>query len=168
MKIGMRSLILALLLVLCIGCDQATKAVAQQHLATAQPIAYWGNLIRLEYAENPGGFLSLGATLPAPVRHTIFNVAVSIILGVVGVVGVRLLHTASLHILLALACVLGGGVGNLLSRLFNEGHVIDFINVGIGPWRTGTFNVADMAIMGGVAALAIFAFLERESPTPER
>jgi signal peptidase II len=27
---------------------------------------------------------------------------------------------------------------------------VDFLNVGIGPLRTGIFNVADMAIMTGV------------------
>jgi signal peptidase II len=29
--------------------------------------------------------------------------------------------------------------------------VVDFLNVGIGSLRTGVFNVADMAIMAGVA-----------------
>jgi signal peptidase II len=28
--------------------------------------------------------------------------------------------------------------------------VVDFLNVGIGPLRTGIFNVADVAIMVGV------------------
>jgi lipoprotein signal peptidase len=31
------------------------------------------------------------------------------------------------------------------------GKVIDFMNVGLGPVRTGIFNVADMAIMLGAA-----------------
>ena len=31
--------------------------------------------------------------------------------------------------------------------------MVDFLNVGIGPLRTGIFNVADMAIMLGVALL---------------
>ena len=30
---------------------------------------------------------------------------------------------------------------------------MDFLNVGIGPLRTGIFNVADMAITGAVVVL---------------
>jgi len=34
--------------------------------------------------------------------------------------------------------------------------VRDFMNVGIGPLRTGIFNVADMAItFGGIALIAL-------------
>ena len=36
-----------------------------------------------------------------------------------------------------------------------RGSVIDFLNVGVGPLRTGIFNVADMAILLGVG---IFLF----------
>jgi len=36
-----------------------------------------------------------------------------------------------------------------------RGSVIDFVNVGVGPLRTGVFNVADVAIMAGIAALAL-------------
>jgi signal peptidase II len=28
--------------------------------------------------------------------------------------------------------------------------VIDFLNIGVGPLRTGVFNIADIAVMGGV------------------
>ena len=34
-----------------------------------------------------------------------------------------------------------------------EGHVVDFMNMGIGQLRTGIFNVADMAIMAGLFML---------------
>jgi signal peptidase II len=33
--------------------------------------------------------------------------------------------------------------------------VIDFMNVGVGPVRTGIFNVADTAIMPGAGILAL-------------
>ena len=41
---------------------------------------------------------------------------------------------------------LAGGLSNLTDRIA-IGSVIDFLNVGIGPLRTGIFNVADVAIM---------------------
>lgn len=53
-----------------------------------------------------------------------------------------------------MALFLGGGVSNLLDRLIH-GTVIDFMNVGIGPLRTGIFNVADMAIMLGAGIIVL-------------
>jgi signal peptidase II len=50
----------------------------------------------------------------------------------------------------SIALIVGGGVSNLIDRLRYGGYVVDFLNVGIGPVRTGIFNVADMAIMLGV------------------
>ncbi len=57
--------------------------------------------------------------------------------------------------MLAVALLLAGGIGNLLDRVFHGGLVIDFLNMGIGPLRTGIFNVADMAIMAGFALLLL-------------
>jgi len=36
-----------------------------------------------------------------------------------------------------------------------RGSVVDFLNIGVGPLRTGIFNVADMAIMLGGAVLLL-------------
>lgn len=36
-----------------------------------------------------------------------------------------------------------------------RGSVVDFLNVGIGPLRTGILNVADVAIMLGAAFLVL-------------
>jgi signal peptidase II len=36
-----------------------------------------------------------------------------------------------------------------------RGSVVEFINVGVGPLRTGIFNVADVAVMLGAAVLLL-------------
>ena len=54
----------------------------------------------------------------------------------------------------AVYLIIGTGIGNLWDRLAS-GAVTDFMNLGIGPVRTGVFNVADLAIMGRPAADAI-------------
>ena len=38
---------------------------------------------------------------------------------------------------ISLVFILAGGTGNLIDRIFNEGRVIDFMNMGIGsiPYR---------------------------------
>jgi len=39
--------------------------------------------------------------------------------------------------------VLAGGVGNFADQVRYGGYVVDLLKVGIGPLRTGIFNVAD-------------------------
>jgi signal peptidase II len=53
------------------------------------------------------------------------------------------------------ALLLAGAVGNLIDRLRFDGLVIDFMNVGVGPLRSGIFNVADMAITAGALLLLL-------------
>lgn len=50
--------------------------------------------------------------------------------------------------------ILAGGFGNLYDRALNDGRVVDFMLLQIGPLKTGVFNVADIAIMAG-----LFAFI---------
>jgi signal peptidase II len=55
---------------------------------------------------------------------------------------------------LGVAFFVAGGVSNLVDRALH-GAVVDFLNVGIGPLRTGIFNVADMAIMLGAGLFVV-------------
>ncbi len=144
-----------------IGCDQVSKHVAAEHLLGAAPRSYLGDSLRLEYAENSGAFLSLGANLPSSARTAIFVVGTGALLLGCGVAAIR--QRGPTLGLLGLALVFGGGVSNLFDRIAH-GAVIDFLNVGVGSLRTGIFNVADMAIMLGVA-LILFAPNRRTDAT---
>jgi signal peptidase II len=62
----------------------------------------------------------------------------------------------------ALSLFLGGGVSNFYDRATNSGAVIDFLNIGVGSFRTGIFNVADMAIMLGAAILLFVSFKQQK------
>jgi signal peptidase II len=55
----------------------------------------------------------------------------------------------------ALSLIIGGGVGNLIDRVFNHGAVIDFLNLGVGSLRTGIFNAADVQILTGIGLLLL-------------
>ena len=51
--------------------------------------------------------------------------------------------------IIAFSLIIGGGVGNLIDRLFNEGLVVDFIDVRIINFAI--FNFADIcAVCGGI------------------
>ncbi len=51
----------------------------------------------------------------------------------------------------AIGLLLGGALGNLVDRLARGGAVIDFIGVYSYP----TFNIADIAIVGGTAIMVV-------------
>ena len=61
------------------------------------------------------------------------------------------------------ALIIGGGLGNLIDRILNQGAVIDFMNMGIGPIRTGVFNVADLAILAGIFIFVVFYAKKRHN-----
>ncbi len=142
------------LLALLIGFDQVTKEIAQRTIARSLPKSYAGDIFRLQYAENRGGFLSLGANLSSTQRSFLFVGVSGIGLFLLAFFGFRGQHHTAAH-KSALTLVVGGGVSNLLDRIFYDGVVIDFMNMGIGPLRTGVFNFADNFIMAGAAWLLI-------------
>jgi len=147
-----RRITLALIVLITIALDQGTKALVRRTLMNAYPIHR--GVLTLLHTENPGAFLSLGADLPPNVRHLIFDGLVSIGLLVAGFV----LFTGRMQPGpddVAIAFIIGGGIGNLIDRFRLGGRVTDFIFLQAGPLHTGVFNVADMAITGGVLWLAL-------------
>ncbi len=56
----------------------------------------------------------------------------------------------------ALGCVVGGALGNVVDRIHpGRGAVADFFDFHVAGWHWPAFNVADMAIVGGVAVLLL-------------
>ena len=147
-----RLLFVILVVAVCVVIDQVTKVIARATLYGAPPISLLGGLVRLEYTENSGALLSLGATLPAPVRFGLFVVFVTAVVVASIVVALRSSQVNWAQ-LAGLSLLAAGGLGNLVDRLTNNGLVVDFMVLGIGPLHTGIFNVADMAVMAGLASL---------------
>src|SRR5947199_10866070 len=58
-----RVLLILLTVVWCVGCDQATKSIAKSDLPKSQMLSFVGDIVRLQYTENKGAFLSVGASL---------------------------------------------------------------------------------------------------------
>jgi len=151
-------LVLVFAVVITIGCDRVTKHVATTTLAGTPDRSYLGDTVRVVYAENTGGFLSIGADLPAPARTALFTFATGLALIALGVLVTRN-HWNGVAAL-GVSLFVAGGASNWFDRLAH-GSVVDFLNVGIGPLRTGIFNVADIAITVGVALFALAEFRPR-------
>jgi signal peptidase II len=138
-----------------VGCDRVTKHVARSTLLGTPERSFLADSLRLMYVENTGGLLSLGADLPTATRTALFTVATGLIL--LGLTAFALRGRWTGPPAFGLTVFLAGGVSNWFDRLMH-GSVVDFVNIGIGPFRTGVFNVADVAIMLGVAIVVASEF----------
>lgn len=154
---------LMVLLLSCVGCDQAIKILAKNHLSTRSPMEYLNGAVRIQYAENAGAFLSLGAELPEKARFLLFVGLVGPIL-IAGLAFAFRSSRMSLTQKMGLILAVGGGFGNLIDRIAH-GAVVDFVSLGIGPLRTGIFNLADVAITLGLLLFLAAGSRETEEET---
>ena len=152
-------LVLLVVILATMACDRVTKQIAADTLASAPTRSYVADTFRLDYAENTGAFLGIGSNWPPVVRTALFSIGNGVLLLVLTVLTMRLHWQRAAS--LGLAFFVAGGLSNLIDRLA-YGKVIDFMNVGIGPVRTGIFNVADVAITIG-ALLVIWSTTARDS-----
>jgi signal peptidase II len=162
MRTRTHRLLLFVAVVTMIGCDRVTKHAAITRLADEPRWSFLADTVRLDYAENRGGFLSLGAEWPASIRTAVLTVGTGLMLLIVIAAAVR--FRVSRWPMTGIALIVAGGGSNWLDRV-TRGSVPDFINVGIGPVRTGIFNVADVAITLG-AAILLLAELRRSRNPP--
>lgn len=145
---------IALLILVTIGIDQTTKELSRTYLRGHGTVQVVGDVFIMHYVENEGAFLSLGARFPAPVRLALF-VAFPLAALAWLVISMVTSRALSWRLLTGLSLIAGGGFGNLIDRIFRGGRVSDFLNLGIGNFRTGIFNVADMCILAGCVLLLI-------------
>lgn len=151
------SVLLALLVVGLVGCDHATKHIAQSELRGHSPVTLLPNFLDLRYAENRDVGFGLLRAVPEPVRKPLILVGGAVGLSVLGLFWWRR-RRASLLEHAAYAALVGGALGNLSDRLA-RGYVIDFVHLHHWP----VFNVADVCLVAG-AALIWFASRARPEP----
>lgn len=135
---------------LALALDQATKHLALARLGRGRraDLAPW---LRLRVAANPGSFLWLGRSPGAQLAWWAATLAAVV------AVGRYVTPLSDPVIQLALGIAVGGATGNLVDRL-RHGFVIDLIDIRIARWWWPTFNVADAAIVLGVA-VALWALM---------
>jgi len=156
-----RLIVLMLILVCTVGCDQTSKHIARTELNHGGFITLPGGFGEFRLAENPGSFLSLGTSLPDPLRLGLLTVGVGVgLLALLGYLtrGAQL----SLYSFIGLALVWAGGTSNLIDRVARHGLVTDFIFIQVGPLHTGIFNAADVMIMIGVT-LPVYGLWKRRN-----
>ena len=165
MKKSTRQIIIVLAVLGLVGCDQFTKEIAKDRLMGVGTKSYVSDTFRLMYAENTGVFLGLGKNLPRAVRFTLFTLGVATVLALLLANVLRTPAWDAWHGT-AITLIVAGGFGNLIDRVFNDGVVIDFMNLGMGGLRTGIFNVADVCITTGVSVFIVSEIIRHFKPSP--
>lgn len=149
-----RLMLAVVVLTSCIGCDQATKRLATERLRDAPAQSYLAGMLRLQYAQNPGGFLSIGDGLSHQVRFALFTLANVAFLAAIACFIARRWNMR-LTLFVGSLLLLGGGVGNLIDRVLHQGLVTDFLVLGSWPLQTGIVNFADIALTVGAITSAL-------------
>ncbi|MDQ3808694.1 MAG: signal peptidase II [Chloroflexota bacterium] len=148
---------------LVVVTDQTTKQLAEARLertgVRSVPFPVAGDFLRFTYVENRGAAFGLLQD------QTTFFVLVGIV--VIGVIAAsyRYLPRSGFGLHLALGLQLGGAIGNLIDRV-RQGYVVDFVDFGYHSNWWPVFNVADSAIVVGVALLALNALSATPSGDP--
>jgi len=129
--------------------DQIAKATVRANLLPGQSTDVVGDLVRIVFGQNNGALFGLFKD-----NATMFGTVSLLVIGLIVAYHAR--SAPSLYLTVTLGLLLGGAIGNMIDRL-NLGYVVDFVDVGIGPTRFYTFNVADSAISLAILLLFIAA-----------
>ena len=141
--------------------DQWTKWLVELHLSshTAEPVI--PGFLNLTHVRNTGVAFGLFASDGGGLLLTILG------FGALAAVALYFWFAPARDrwLLVALALVVGGAVGNLIDRV-TSGAVTDFIDVYVGSHHWPSFNVADSAISIGIVLMAIDSFRPRHREVP--
>ena len=91
-----------------------------------------------------------------------YLVLAAVAFAVVVALGIWLRRAESRVVAIALGAIVGGALSNVYDRL-RYGAVVDFIQAHLGAWSWYVFNLADAAIVCGVATLLLDSLLRRPS-----
>lgn len=130
--------------------DQFTKVLilGYYHLGESTYVTSFFNIVRVHNSGAAFSFLAGGSGWQ---RWFFVGIAVA---AVVFILFMLRSHAGQRLFSFAMACILGGAIGNVIDRLLH-GYVIDFLDFHLRNWHFPAFNVADSAITIGAACLIL-------------
>ena len=132
-----------------LALDIITKLIVSSGMELGSSIAILPGIFELTYIHNTGAAWGVLAE-----KQVLLQVLTAILMIAVTVYAVVKRNVLSKPEMISLALIIGGGLGNFLSRLV-KGYVVDFLNIQIIP----VFNVADIGITIGCILLIISVFV---------
>jgi signal peptidase II len=154
-----RNLLILILLVTNVGCDQISKSIVRQRIDYGEQISLVGNFVILTKVENKGAFLSLGESLP----RLMYKLVMIVLPLVVLIYVLYYLFTGSNLtnlLILGFCLIIGGGFGNIYDRILYH-SVTDFLHFDFVIFHTGIVNIADISVTAGFFILMYKFFVNR-------
>lgn len=153
------SILVAALVVLA---DTLTKYAVKTSMTVGMSHGGVPGLFRITYVLNKGAAWGIFAD-----RRWIFLVFSCVAIVLVTAALVRL-RKAPVLLRLSLSLILGGGIGNMIDRVFNgtklfDGAVVDFIDLAFMDFPV--FNVADCAVTVGTVLLIVYLLFFESKPS---
>ena len=151
MKNKIEKLLPVALLVAVVALDQVTKQLVVANIPVhSVGASFFGDFLRIVLVYNTGVAFSIGQGSGEIVRLILFKILPIVALGFV--MAFYFLSDKITRLQRWAICgVVGGGIGNIIDRVFNPHGVIDFIDVKFyglfGFERWPTFNIADSAVV---------------------
>ena len=153
--------------------DQITKAFIANNWPISRDIitdVFGNGFLRIIHVRNPAIAFSMGSNLPEFIKPFVF-----IILPILVLCFLLWYFFKSNDFTLvqrwAAAGIIGGGIGNIIDRIFRPEGVVDFIDVkfyGIfGMERWPTFNFADSSVVICCLLLFVTLFITPKKPKEE-
>ena len=129
--------------------DLITKLMVSGAMELGSTIEIFPGILDLSYVQNTGAAWGLLSD-----RQALLQVLTVVLLACLAYYAVKHRKKLSKLELISLGLILGGGLGNFISRLI-KGYVVDFLNIQIIP----VFNVADIGITVGCFLLVFSTLL---------
>ncbi|MFS4457003.1 signal peptidase II [Maribacter sp. 2304DJ31-5] len=150
-----------LLVFLNIGCDQITKEAVRQNVAEQDYIQIIDHHFILTNVENTGAMLGFGQDFPPILKILLLQGLPLALLLILLYRTLTKSHMDSI-LLLAFTFVIGGGIGNLIDRIL-YGSVTDFFQIRLGFFKTGIFNMADVAVTIGIMLILLLSLFRKKN-----
>ncbi|MDD2483879.1 MAG: signal peptidase II [Eubacteriales bacterium] len=136
------------LLVCIVAVDQAVKILIENEFALHESVPVIEGFFHLTYVQNTGAAFSIMEG-----KQILFILLASVISSILIIYIIKNRKKQSGFLLLGLALIAAGGIGNLIDRI-RLGYVVDFLDLRIWP----VFNVADIAVTTGCVLLVWYTF----------
>ena len=152
---GARLVVFWVVCVLAVLVDQVTKAAVRASLVSGKPQEFIPGVLDLSFVKNTGAAFSLGEG-----AGPVFIVFAAVVLAF----GIWLVWSHDglpMPIVVSVACVCGGGVGNMIDRMI-FGYVTDFFATSFIDFPV--FNVADIFVTVGIAVSVILYLVMVDAP----
>lgn len=131
--------------------DQIVKLIIVNNISRySTGASLFNDFLRIIHTRNKAIAFSIGQGLPELVKTLLFILLPLIILGLLIFYYFRT-HEFTMFQRWAVAGIIGGGIGNLIDRIFRSGGVVDFLYFKFyglfGLERWPAFNIADAGIV---------------------